>query len=65
MLNEFCLFELILCVFESCQVGFPGLKSETVLRRDYCVLLKDTNRSSAAGEARAGNLRSRVKHSTI
>ena len=26
MLNEFCLFELILCVFGSCQVGLPGLK---------------------------------------
>ena len=27
VLNEFCLFELILCVFESCQVGLPGLKT--------------------------------------
>ena len=26
VLNDFCLFELIRCIFESCQVGLPGLK---------------------------------------
>ena len=63
MLNEFCLFELILCVFESCQVGLPGLKQYL----EEINVSYSRTQTAAVSQVRLEpvTLRSRVKHSTI
>ena len=62
VLNEFCLFELILCVFESCQVGLPGLKQYLEEINVSC----SRTQTAAVSQVRLEpvTLRSRVKHST-
>ena len=63
MLNEFCLFELILCVFESCQVGLPGLKQYLEEINVSC----SRTQTAAVSQVRLEpvTLRSRVKHSKL
>ena len=63
MLNDFCLFKLILCVFESFQVGLPGLKQYLEEINVSC----SRTQTATVPQVRLEpvTLRSRVKHSTI